>query len=146
MSAAQKGRVPHTKEHDMTTNTTSRRIVAATLLAAAGAVSAFGLSAGTADAAPGKYAAIAYSPESNAWGYWSGSSNFQTANYGSLNECVDHGGNHCVLVAWSKGGCVALAVDPTDQNHYAAAPGPTQISAMTNALNNNGGGRIVQVT
>ena len=116
--------------------------MAATMLVAAGAVAVGALSA-TAPAnatTGGKFAAIAYSPETGSFGYWSGAPTFEGANFGALNECTQHGGNHCLLAAWAQNGCVALAVDALDNGHWHGANGPTFISAETAALQLNQGG------
>ena len=119
-----------------------RRTAAATMLVAAGAV-ALGAISATAPAnatTGGKFAAVAYSPETGSYGYWSGAPTFEGANFGALNECTQHGGNHCLLAAWAQNGCVALAVDALDNGHWQGAHGPTFISAETAALQLNQGG------
>jgi hypothetical protein len=119
-----------------------RRMAAATMLVAAGAVAVGAVSA-TAPAnatAGGKFAAVAYSPETGSFGYWTNAPTFQGANVGALNQCTQNGGNHCLLAAWAQNGCVALAVDALDNGHWHGANGPTFVSAETAALQQNQGG------
>src|SRR5262245_13106911 len=105
------------------------RLTAATMLVAAGAIAAAGLGAASPANATtgGKFAAIAYSPETGSWGYWTNAPSFQDANFGALNECSQYGGTHCLLAAWQQNGCVALAVDATNREHWHGGNGPTTI-------------------
>ena len=57
----------------------------------------------------------------------------------SLSECANHGGNHCVFLAWSKNGCAALAVNG---GNYYGWYGANRWEAGQGALQRNGGGHI----
>ncbi len=141
-------------------NSSARRMTAATLMvAAAGALAVGGLgAAATANAkpivnnpAPGvpsaplapaggeAYAAIAFSPANGTWASFTNASSFIDASVGAVNACRDAGGGLCVLtgstnVTGAGASCVALAVDPVHWLLWHGGTGPTQISAMTAAL------------
>ena len=87
-----------------------RRMIAATMLAAAAVTGALG-TAVPASAAPTKYIAISYSPATGQLGR-AQATNLDAALAGSLSQC----GGHCAVETWSKNGCVALAV--SGQYHY----------------------------
>lgn len=93
-----------------TLKTPRRRMIAATMLAAAAVTGAIG-TAVPASAAPAKYIAIAYSPATGQLGR-AQATNLDAALAGSLSQC----GGHCAVETWSKNGCVALAV--SGQYHY----------------------------
>ncbi|WP_319455760.1 MULTISPECIES: DUF4189 domain-containing protein [unclassified Mycobacterium] len=93
-----------------TLKTPRRRMIAATMLAAAAVTGAIG-TAVPANAAPAKYIAIAYSPATGQLGR-AQATNLDAALAGSLSQC----GGHCAVETWSKNGCVALAV--SGQYHY----------------------------
>ena len=93
-----------------TLKTPRRRMIAATMLAAAAVTGAVG-TAVPANAAPAKYIAIAYSPATGQLGR-AQSTNLDAALAGSLSQC----GGHCAVETWSKNGCVAIAV--SGQYHY----------------------------
>ncbi|HZQ33334.1 MAG TPA: DUF4189 domain-containing protein [Mycobacterium sp.] len=126
-----------------------RRYAAATLLAAAGAVTAAALGAASpadaqpspqANPSPDHFVAISYSPETHTWGTGWNFTNLDSARIRSLSECQNHGGNHCVWLAWSQNGCAALAVNG---DNYYGWYGPTPYDAQQGALQRNGGGQIV---
>ena len=93
-----------------TLKTPRRRMIAATMLAAAAVTGAVG-TAVPANAAPAKYIAISYSPATGQLGR-AQSANLDAALAGSLSQC----GGHCSVETWSKNGCVAIAV--SGQYHY----------------------------
>jgi hypothetical protein len=93
-----------------TLKTPRRRMIAATMLAAAAVTGAIG-TAVPASAAPAKYIAIAYSPATGQLGR-AQATNLDAALAGSLSQC----GGHCAVETWSKNGCVALAV--SGKYHY----------------------------
>ena len=93
-----------------TLKTPRRRMIAATMLAAAAVTGAVG-TAVPANAAPAKYIAISYSPATGQLGR-AQSTNLDAALAGSLSQC----GGHCAVETWSKNGCVAIAV--SGQYHY----------------------------
>ena len=127
-----------------TTHNTPRRrrtkAAAAALLAASGAIIAAGLGAAApANAAPDKFVAISYSPETKHWGWGNNYDNLDSARIRSLVECQDAGGNHCVFLAWSKNGCAALAVNG---DSYYGWYGANRWEAEQGALQRTGGGYI----
>ena len=144
----------------MNATTTSRRITAAALLAAALSVGA----AATAEARPPLdptpapapaprpapatklFAAIAYSPETGYWASWSTAHSFDEANVGALSACQNEGGSHCLLAGYAINQCVALAVDAVHWDKWQGRLGPSVVTAETAALQANGGGRIATVS
>lgn len=140
-----------------------RRIMAATMMVAAGAVAAASLgTAATADAKPPvprvpgaptvpvsptdsvKYSAIALSSETGVWATWVNANSFNDANIGALSACQNAGGSQCVLTGYARNGCVALAVDAVNWELWHSGLGLTVISAETKALAPSGG-RIAAV-
>lgn len=144
---------------------TRRRITAATLLIAAGAIAAGGLGAATANArpivptVPGKpgapvqvgpasptqFSAIAFSSETGVWATSVNAGSRSDANIGAQSACANAGGSHCVLTDIAQDKCTALAVDAVNWELWHTGQGPTVISSQTAALNANGGGRIATV-
>jgi hypothetical protein len=117
-----------------TLKTQRRRTIAATMLAAAAVTGVLGTAA-PANAAPTKYIAIAYSPESGQWGR-AQATNLDAALAGSLSQC----GGHCAVETWSKNGCVALAV--SGKYHYGWY-GSTLRDAQQGAMQRTGPGSYV---
>lgn len=114
---------------------------AAALLAGA---AAFGFSAvsplaPTANAA-GSWAAIAYSPDTSAYGYGYNASSKSEAEGIAMDYCYQYGGTDCQIAASNSTGCMALADSPT---HWAGGLGVTQADAEADALYSNGGGTIL---
>lgn len=123
-----------------TSHTSRRRLMAATLLvtAGAGAAAMVGPQA-TAVAAPAdQYVAVSYSPVDKAAGL-SIDKNLDVAIRGSLAKCGIKAG-HCVNLAWSKNGCVALAVNG---DYYYGWHGASYAEAQNGALQRAGGGHIM---
>jgi hypothetical protein len=165
VNAARPGR-DDLKEHTMSTNTsTRRRITAATLLIAAGAVAAGGLGAATANArpivpgipgkpgtpaqvsptSPTQYSAIALSAETGVWATWVNAGSRNDAYVNALSACQNAGGSQCVVTDIAESKCTALAVNPLAFELWHAGQGPTVISAQTAALRSTGGYRIATV-
>jgi hypothetical protein len=117
-----------------TLKTSRRRMIAATMLAAAAVTGAIG-TAVPANAAPAKYIAIAYSPATGQLGR-AQATNLDAALAGSLSQC----GGHCAVETWSKNGCVALAV--SGQYHYGWY-GANLRDAQQGALQRTGPGSYV---
>lgn len=92
----------------MSTIRNNRRMIAATMLAAA-AVSSAVATAVPANAAT-NYIAVSYSQATGMWGR-AQATNLDSAIAGSLSQC----GGHCAVASWSKNGCVALAVNRNRQ-------------------------------
>lgn len=124
-----------------TKKNTSRRFVAATLMAAAGAGMAAGAltTAGPASAAPSTFVAISYSPSTGSWGWGNRYDNLNSAVNRSLSECRNQGGTDCQFVAWAENACAALAVSDTS---YYGFWGQNLYLAEQAALQKNGGGHI----
>lgn len=124
-----------------TQHTSRRRLVAATLLVTAGASAAAMVGPqATAFAAPAdQYVAVSYSPVDEAAGL-SIDSNLDVAIRGSLSKCGIKAG-HCVNLAWSKNGCVALAVN--GDYYYYGWHGASYAEAQNGALQRAGGGTIM---
>lgn len=93
----------------------------------------------TASAA-GTWAAIAYSPETTAYGYSYNASNQAEAESVAMGYCYSYGGTDCQSAAWAPTGCLALATSPTN---WAGGLGITQADAEADALYENGGGTIL---
>jgi hypothetical protein len=136
--------------HEDTRHTRGRRAAAAvgTMLIATSAVMAGALgTAATASAAADRYVAVALSPEKGPVGWGAEYSSENGAQQRSLTECAKSGGTHCVMAAWSKNGCVALAVGDRDAyggyKNYWGMNGATQAAAEQAALAKNGGGTIL---
>lgn len=121
----------------MTTSHHPRRFAAALVLAAAGATALLGPQAAATAAPATQYIALAYSP-GDRQAALSTHANLDTAISGSLARCGARAG-HCVSVAWSKNGCVALAVNG---DRYHGWHGPTYAAAQNGALQRTGGGSI----
>jgi len=117
-----------------TLKSSRRRMIAATMLAAAAVTGAMG-TAVPANAAPAKYIAIAYSPATGQLGR-AQATNLDAALAGSLSQC----GGHCAVETWSKNGCVALAV--SGQYHYGWY-GANLRDAQQGALQRTGPGSYV---
>lgn len=117
-----------------------RQFVTALLLVGVGmfATALLGAQA-TANAAPLKeYVAIAYSPVDKQAAL-SMHANRDTAIAGALSRCGQKAG-HCQLVAWSQGGCAALAVNG---EQYYGWYGSSYAQAQQGALQRAGGGSIL---
>ena len=126
----------------MTTShqTPRRRMMAATLLVAAGTIAAGALGAAApANAQVDHFVAISYSEETHSWGTGWNYTDLDSARIRSLSECQDNGGNHCEFIAWAKNGCAALAVNG---NYFYGWYGATAAEAQQGALQRNGGGYI----
>jgi hypothetical protein len=126
-----------------------RRITAATLLLAAGAIAAAGLGSATpANAAPDRWISLAYSQSTNATGVAVDPD--QTL---SRNEAITNCGNsmptagNCGSVVQTKNGCAAVAtmVSPGGNlgNGYSQGFGATIAQAETAALQTGTGGHIL---
>lgn len=120
---------------------------AGAMLIAASAVMTGALgTAATASAATDRYVAVALSPEKGPAGWGAKFSSENGAQQRSLTECANSGGTHCVMAAWSKNGCVALAVGDQDAyggyKNYWGMNGATLEAAEQAALAKNGGGHI----
>jgi hypothetical protein len=123
-------------------------VAAATMLLASGAVMAGALNtAAPAHADGDKYVAVALSPEKGPDGWGAEYPSENGAQQRSLTECVNHGGTHCVMVAWSKNGCAAIAVGDKDAyggyKNYFGMNGASVGAAEQAALAKNGGGHIL---
>ena len=141
------------------TSSSRRMTAAALMIAAAGALSIGGLgAAASANAKPiidnpapavpsaplapsggQAYAAIAFSPATGTWASFTNAGSFIDASAGAVNACHNAGGGLCVLtgstnVSGGGASCVALAVDPVHWLLWHSGVGPSQISAMTAAL------------
>jgi hypothetical protein len=169
VNAAHEGR-DNLKENTMTTThpttSTRRRITAATMLIAAGAVAAAGLgAAATANArpivpnlpgkpgipapvkpaSPTQYSAIALSAETGVWATWVNAGSRNDAYVQAQRACQAAGGSQCVVTDIAVSKCTALAVDAVNFELWHTGQGPTLISSQTAALQANGGGRIATV-
>ncbi len=122
-----------------TQTTTRRRLMAAALFvtASAGVAGMVGPQATANAAPPAQYVAIAYSPVDKHAGL-AINANLDTAVTAALARCGEEAG-FCQLVAWSKDGCAALAVNGES---YYGWHGGTYAEAQNGALQRAGGGRI----
>jgi hypothetical protein len=143
------------------TNSSRRRMTAAALMvAAAGALAVGGVgAAATANAKPiidnpgpapsvprspdtgagESFAAIAFSPATGTWASFTNAPSLIDATAGAVSACHNAGGGLCLPTGSTKAtgtgaSCVALAVDPVHWVLWHSGVGPTQISAMTAAL------------
>jgi hypothetical protein len=133
-----------------TTHTRSVRTkaAAAAMLFAAGAAVAGAVGvAAPASAAADTYVAISFSPENGVYGWGNNYGDLDGARIRSLSECQNHGGNHCVFIAWAKNWCAALAVGDRgvygQYDNYYGWYGPTLADAQQQALAKNNGGHIL---
>jgi len=91
-------------------------------------VAPFHAQAANKPAAPGRYGAIAYERESQAWGLSFDKAQAREASIEALKQC---GRKRCEVVLKFKGGCAALAQGPKT---FAAVSGVTRDEAETKAL------------
>lgn len=130
--------IPH-----YTASTRRRRLMAATMLGAAGAMTVGGLgSAAPAHAGGDSYVFLAYSlvNKASGVGYGTGS---ESAAQDALEKCNSQG---CTVYASADNGCAAMAVSNPNvyggYDKWSSATAPLLHTAQTNALHNNGGGII----
>ena len=87
-----------------------------------------------------KWAAIAYSPATDVFGWAINASSKDEATNVAVNYCKQYGGTDCTPAAYQPNGCVALA--KSDTSWYGGI-GPTIEAAEKAALTENKGGTIL---
>jgi Domain of unknown function (DUF4189) len=123
-----------------------RRITAATLLVAAGALAAgaFGPAAPANADAGGQWVVIAYSPDNGIHGWANNRNTYQEALDAAMFNCRGFGGGQCTLGAFSHNQCAAVAADiGNDWSKWAGRAGADLQGAEGAAVYENGGGQIV---
>jgi hypothetical protein len=90
--------------------------------------------------AEGTWAAIAYSPDTSAYGYGYNANSKSEAESTAMGFCYQYGGTDCQIASSAQHGCMALADSP---DHWAGGLGPSQGAAEADALKDNGGGSII---
>jgi hypothetical protein len=115
------------------------RIVAATMLVAAGAIVAGALGAAAPANAADNYVAIAWS-NGNGIGGAGVAPDAHTADIAAINDCVSKGGDHCGNYGDTLNGCIAVAVEGAQL--FVTATGPTRGAAEQSALAQNAGSHI----
>jgi Domain of unknown function (DUF4189) len=91
-------------------------------------IAAFPAEAASKSGVPGRYGAIAYHRESQAWGLSYDKAQARDASVEALKQC---GRKQCEVVLKFKNGCAALAQGPKT---FAAVSGVTRDEAETKAL------------
>ena len=135
---------------DSTPNTAAarrRRITAATLLVAAGALAAgvLGPAAPANADAGGQWVVIAYSPDNGIHGWANNRNTYQEALDAAMFNCRGFGGTNCVLGAFSHNQCAAVVADAQvgDFGQWAGRAGLDISGAEVAAQRTNGGGDVV---
>jgi hypothetical protein len=90
---------------------------------------------GVAQAARADFAAIAYSPSTNKYGYWYGARSRGAAENGAMRKC---NGDDRRVVVWVENGWAALAANNDGRWGYGWSTS-SRAEAEGNALNNAGG-------
>ena len=121
-----------------------RRFLAATMLVAAGAAASSMLAPAAPANAATNYVALSYSPVDDDFGF-AKDGNRDRAVTRSLSNC-GYVASHCVYIALSKNGCVALATRGVNPNGgpaaYGGGSGSNRTQAQQAALRASGGGII----
>ncbi len=114
------------------------RLAAVTLAAGAALAGLFG-TASPAGAASDLYVGLAYSFDTNVSGI-AVTGDSEQSRIGSLGNCQDKGGNHCVWFGSFKNTCAALAI--LGAQEWNTATGATRKDAEDQALAQNPGSHI----